>query len=89
KSSEIAAEERVGAQEELLRTLSVGLHPVLLVEPLTTVGEVTKWYSLQLEKSYKNYKRRKRQERQRVEQSRSATSGFSSNSRRTAAAQSE
>lgn len=41
-------EEKMESQAGLLRSLSVGLHPSLLVEPLTTVGEVVKWYTLQV-----------------------------------------
>lgn len=43
-----AIEENMDSQAGLLRSLSVGLHPSLLVEPLTTVGEVVKWYTLQV-----------------------------------------
>lgn len=41
-------------EAELLRRLSAGLHPVLLVEPLTTVGKVTKWYTGQVGKNELN-----------------------------------
>lgn len=42
------ASRLVEEQATLLKTLSVGLHPMLLVEPLTTVAEVTKWYTAQV-----------------------------------------
>ncbi|CAN0153496.1 unnamed protein product, partial [Ectocarpus sp. 6 AP-2014] len=63
--AEAEARERAEAKEvDLLRKLAVGLHPVLLVEPLTTVREVTKWYTVQLEKSFKSYRHRRKKEKQ-------------------------